>query len=127
MDGGVRRSLTVALLGVRLLAELGLVVTPLVVALSTLAPPVGVVAGLVGSAALTLVWGTFLSPRRRVDGPMGARVVLELLLMAGAVCGLATTGHGAGAAALGAAELVSLGGLLALGVPPGSDVAAGTR
>ena len=48
-------------------------------------------AALVISAAT--VWGAILSPRRRLDPPVGIRLAVELALFAGAAIGLAATGY----------------------------------
>ncbi|MEZ5184355.1 MAG: YrdB family protein [Candidatus Nanopelagicales bacterium] len=71
--------------------------------------------------ATASVWGLLLSPRRRVNAPLGARVVVELLLFAVAAAGLALTGLPVAGISLFVIEVAVLGGLAALGYPPGSD------
>ena len=110
------------LLALRFVVELGLFAAPVAIAWSAVGGAAGVAIGIVGTALLATVWGLTLSPRRRFDAPLGARVGLELLLMVAAVVGLAATGHSLWAALLAAGEVVDLVGLALLGIAPGTDV-----
>ena len=62
--------------------------------------------------AVAGIWGEFLSPKRSVQLPGAARLVMEVVLFALAVAALAATGHPAPAAALGAVYAVNLGLIL---------------
>jgi hypothetical protein len=115
-------ALTVALLGVRFLVELALFAAPTVIGAVALDSAVGVVLGLLVSAAVVVLWGLVLSPKRRWDAPRGVRVALELGLIGAAGAGLALVGLEIWGVVLVAVELVSLGWLAALGLPPGTDV-----
>lgn len=64
-------------------------------------------------------WGMLLSPRRRIDLPLGVRIVVELVLFAAAVVGLWSIGLPALAWGLGVSELVLLVLLMIKGAPPG--------
>jgi hypothetical protein len=68
---------------------------------------VRLVLALTAPAALALVWGTFLAPRRRIDLPKPVRLVLELAVFGAAALALVATGHDALAIALAAIALVS--------------------
>ena len=118
---------TWALLALRFAVELVLFAAPLVIAVRSLGGAVGVALGLVASAAVIVLWGAVLSPRRRIDAPRAARVTLELVLVAAVSIGFALTGRGALALALLAAEAIGVGGLWLLGLPPGTDVGAEQR
>jgi Protein of unknown function (DUF2568) len=65
------------------------------------------VLALTAPAVVAVVWGTFLSPKRKVDLPKSVRLVLELGVFGAAALALAATGHDALAIALAAAALVS--------------------
>lgn len=69
-----------------------------------------------------VLWGLLLSPRRRIDLPLGARVVIELALFGIASGGLASAGLPLAGIALFTLEVVVVSGLAGLGYPPGSDV-----
>lgn len=78
-----------------------------------------------GLAGLTiLIWGVLLSPRRRIDLPLGVRVVIELALFALAFSGLVRSGHAPWGWTLLVTEVVVLSWLWIAGLPPGSDPAA---
>jgi hypothetical protein len=111
-----------ALLALRFVVELALFAAPVAIAWSALGGVLGLAAGVVGAALVATVWGLALSPRRRFDAPLAARLLLELTLMAAAVVGLALTGQLVWAAALAVGEVVDLGALALLGIAPGSDV-----
>jgi uncharacterized membrane protein len=53
----------------------------------------GVILGVVLAAALMALWGTFLAPRRRIDLPLAARLVLELGVWTVAAAALWTNGR----------------------------------
>jgi hypothetical protein len=112
------------LLTLRFVVELVLFVSPIVIGVRALGSPVGLLVGVAAAAVVVVVWGWLLSPRRRVDPPLGVRVVLELVLVVAAAVGLAATGLAAFALAFVVAEVVVLGWLWALGLPPGTDVGA---
>ena len=65
------------------------------------------VLALTAPAALALVWGTFLAPRRRIDLPKPVRLVLEFAVFGAAALALVATDHDALAIALAAIALVS--------------------
>jgi hypothetical protein len=113
------------LLALRFVVELGLFAAPAAIAWSAVGGVAGVAIGIVGTGIVATLWGLTLSPRRRFDGPVAARVGLELLLMVAAVVGLAATGHVLWAWLLGVGEVVDLVGLALLGISPGDDVGAG--
>jgi O-antigen/teichoic acid export membrane protein len=75
------------------------------------------VVALVGAVAI--LWGALLAPRRKVDLPLAARVIIELALFLAAGIGLAATGHRSAGLALVTTELLLLTTLVALGYPPG--------
>jgi hypothetical protein len=56
-----------------------------------------------------VVWGVLLSPKRAVQWPAAARLVLEVALFGLAVAALAGTGHPALAAALGVVYVINKG------------------
>jgi hypothetical protein len=57
---------------------------------------------------VAVVWGTWLSPKRRIDSPLAVRITLELVLFVVAGVGLALVGHGPWGAMLVSAEVVVL-------------------
>lgn len=114
------------LLTLRFVVELVLFVSPIVIGVRALGGPVGLLVGVALGAVLLAVWGVLLSPRRRVDLPLGARVVVELALMVAAAAGLAATGLVGFAIVFVVVEVVVVGWLWALGMPPGTDVGAGS-
>ncbi len=114
--------MVVVLLGLRFVLELALFATIGVLGarLSTVGWLEWVLA--VGMVAVTVViWGVFLSPRRRIDPSLPVRVGIELALFAVAAFGLVWIGHAPWAWALLASEVLVLAALWALGLPPGSD------
>lgn len=115
-----------ALLALRFLVELALFFSPVVIGRRAVDGVGGIAVGLVVTVAIVVVWGLLLSPRRRVDLPLAARVVIESLLFLGAAAGLAATGLVALAVALLVVEVVVVGWLWLLGMPPGSDAGAET-
>lgn len=68
------------------------------------------------------IWGTLLSPKRRLDLPLPVRVLLELALFAGAAWGLIGSGYAVWGWALIAIEVVVLAALWSRGLPPGTDL-----
>ena len=62
----------------------------------------GAVLAVVLPLAAAAVWGVFVAPKRRVELPRAARLVLELALFALAVAGLVTSGSTALGIAFGA-------------------------
>jgi len=68
---------------------------------------------------VAVFWGMLLSPRRRIDLPLGVRTTAECLLFAAAAIGLWSVGYPALAWGLGLGELVVLTLLLVSGTPPG--------
>ena len=68
---------------------------------------VRLVLALTAPAALALVWGTVLAPKRRIDLPKPVRLVLELAVFGAAALALVATDHDALAIALAAIALVS--------------------
>lgn len=111
-------------LTLRFVVELVLFVSPLVIGVRVLGSPVGLLVGVAAAAVLVVVWALLLSPRRRIDAPLGVRVVLELVLVVAAAVGLAWTGLVGFAVGFVVAEVVALGWLWARGMPPGTDVGA---
>ena len=78
----------------------------------------------IGCAATAVaVWGVLLSPRRRVDLPLPARLAIELALFGAASAGLAASGRPVWAVVLLGFEVVVVGALWGLGFPPGHDAA----
>jgi hypothetical protein len=67
----------------------------------------GVVLGLVLAVALMAFWATFLAPRRRIDLPLAARLVLELGVWTAAAAALWTNGRTGLAALLFTAAVVT--------------------
>ncbi len=109
------------LLALRFVLELCLLGSAGVVGLAvTDSTAVGVLVAIGLVAAVATLWGALLAPRRRIDLPLAARVVLELALFLAVGLGLAWAGHRTAGLALVAAELVLLPLLAALGHPPGT-------
>ena len=109
------------LLALRLVLELCLLAAAAVIGLAlTDRISVGIMASVALVAAVGILWGVLLAPRRRVDLPLPARVAIELALFVSAGIGLAVVGHTSAGLALVAAELLLLPLLSALGHPPGS-------
>lgn len=69
----------------------------------------GWVLGLAATAAVTVLWGLLLSPRRRISLPLGVRVAIELALFVLAGVLLAASGLVLLGVLLVAAELLVLG------------------
>ena len=67
----------------------------------------GVILAVVLSTALMAFWGTFLAPRRRIDLPLGARLLLELGVWTVAAAALWTNGRTGLAALLFTAAVVT--------------------
>jgi hypothetical protein len=65
------------------------------------------VLALTAPAVVAVVWGTFLSPKRRIDLPKPVRFLLELAVVAAAALALFATGHDVLAIVLAAVALVS--------------------
>jgi EamA domain-containing membrane protein RarD len=65
------------------------------------------VLGLTAPAVVAVVWGTYLSPRRRIDLPKPVRFTLELAVFGIAALALLATGQDALAIVLAAAAVVS--------------------
>ncbi len=91
-----------AVLTVRFLCELGAVAA---VAYGGYRAAGGI-AGVI-LVALMAFWGTFLAPRRRIDLPLGARLVLELGVWTVAAAALWTNGRPGLAALLFTAAVVT--------------------
>ena len=113
------------LLGLRFVLELALFTTFGILAarLSTASLPSWAF-GLCAVVVSVVVWGVFLSPRRRIDLPLPVRAALELVLFGAASFGLAWFGQATWAGLLIASEVIVLVALWIIGVPPGTDVAA---
>lgn len=104
----------VVLLALRFLLEVALLVALLVGAVSSVGVTSPVAGWLLGAVLVVLtavVWGVFLSPRRRVHLPLAVRVVVELLLFLGAALLLWAGGHEVAAGVLIVAEVVVLAAL----------------
>ena len=69
----------------------------------------GWVLGLLATAAVTVLWGLLLSPRRRIALPVAVRVTIELVLFVAAGALLAASGLVLLGVLLVAAELLVLG------------------
>jgi hypothetical protein len=81
-----------ALIALRFLLELALMTAWVVAPVRLLGGVLGWLVGLLLLVAVTAVWGVLLSPRRRVRLPLGARVVIELVLFVAAAALLAASG-----------------------------------
>ena len=115
------------LLAVRFLLELSLLAALGIVGFNASdSAAVGALIAAVLVIAAATVWGVMLSPRRRLDPPVGIRLVVELALFAGAAIGLSAIGSPTWGAVLFAAELLTVGALWAMGHPPGADVGSRT-
>lgn len=99
----------VVLLGLRFLLELALWGSFLVVGVVVVGGLLGWVVGLVACAAVVVVWGMLLSPRRRIRSPLAARLAVEAGLFLLAAVGLVAAGWTTAALALVIAEVVVLG------------------
>lgn len=110
------------LLALRFGLELALLVAIVVVAVSSVGGAVGWLLGIAVAVVAAAAWGVVLSPRRRVDAPLVVRVVVEILLFVAAGIGLALTGLAALGIALVVAEILVVGWLWALGMPPGTNL-----
>jgi hypothetical protein len=80
------------LLAWRFLLELGLLAAVLTGTVRLVGGLAGWVVGALAALLVALVWGLFLSPRRRIDSPVGVRVVVELALFVLAALLLAASG-----------------------------------
>jgi Protein of unknown function (DUF2568) len=94
-------------LTVRFLCELGAVAAVAYGGYRAAGGIVGVILAVVLSTALMAFWGTFLAPRRRIDLPLGARLVLELAVWTVAAAALWTNGRTGLAALLFTAAVVT--------------------
>lgn len=114
-------ALTWAFLALRFLVELVLFASPIVIGVRVLGGAPGVVAGVAASAVVAVLWGVLLSPRRRIDAPLGVRVLVEALLFLVVASGLAWCGLAPLAVALVVVEVVVVAWLWWRGLPPGAD------
>ncbi len=117
--------MVIVLLGLRFALELALFTAIGILGSRLSTAPLlrwGLALGMV--AAAVVIWGVFLSPRRRIDLPLPGRVGLELALFGLGAFGLAWSGHTAWAWILIVAEVTVLVALWLLGLPPGTDAAA---
>jgi hypothetical protein len=96
------------LLGLRFLLELALLAAVLVGAARTVGGALGWVVGCAAALAVAVLWGTVLSPRRRVDASFPSRVVAELALFGAAGALLAASGAVTAGVVLVLAEVVVL-------------------
>ena len=111
------------LLALRFLLELALLAALAVIGWNAFDSPI---LSTLAAASLVVVaaaaWGALLSPKRRLDLPLALRVVIELSLFIAAAAGLWATGYAGAAAVLLVAEVVVIGALALLGLPPGTQV-----
>ena len=115
--------MTAGLLALRFVVELCLLAAFAVIGWGAVANhAIGIVVGLLLALVVALIWGMLLSPRRKVDLPVGVRVALELVLFGAAALGLVAAGHAPWGIALIVAEVLVLVALALRGLPPGSDV-----
>jgi hypothetical protein len=98
-----------ALIALRFLLELALMTAWVVAPVRLLGGVLGWLVGLLLLVAVTAVWGVLLSPRRRVRLPLGARVVIELVLFVAAAALLAASGLVGLGVGLLVLELLDLG------------------
>ncbi len=111
------------LLGVRFLLEICLLAAFATIGISAFdSTSLGVLSAVVLVGIVAGLWGWLLAPRRRLDLPLPARLLLELVLYAAAALGLATAGFPDLGLALVAGELVVLVALALVGYPPGGDL-----
>ncbi|HET6849578.1 MAG TPA: YrdB family protein [Gaiellales bacterium] len=82
-----------AVLTVRFLCELGAVAAVAYGGYRAAGGIAGVILGAVLAVALMAFWATFLAPRRRIDLPLAARLVLELGVWTIAAAALWSTGR----------------------------------
>jgi hypothetical protein len=116
---------TVVLLGLRFILELALFAVIGVLGFRLSATPLLGWALATGLVVLTVVvWGLFLSPRRRIGLRLPVRVSLELALYAVAALGLAGSGYAPWGWALIGSEAVVIVALWLRGLPPGADATA---
>jgi hypothetical protein len=100
--------LKLANLAFRFLLELCLLAAVGYWGFSAAGPLIAKIALGIGLAILVAaVWGVFLSPRRSVQLPVTARLVMEVILFALAVAALAVTGQSALAATLAVAYAIN--------------------
>ena len=98
-----------ALIALRFLLELALMAAFVVAPIRLIDGVRGWLVGAVLLFAATAVWGILLSPRRRVQLPLAARVVIELALFASASALLVASGLVVFGIGLLVVELVDLG------------------
>lgn len=110
------------LLALRFALELALLAAAVVVAGRGIGGAIGWVVGVAAALLVATVWGLLLSPRRRVDVPLPARVGVEMLLFVAAGAGLAAVGLPGWGLVLVVVEVVVVAALWALGLPPGTHV-----
>ncbi|MCA0330281.1 MAG: DUF2568 domain-containing protein [Actinobacteria bacterium] len=97
------------LLALRFLLELALLAAIVVGVVRLVDGFAGWVIGVLAALLVALVWGIFLSPRRRVQSPVAVRVGAELVLFVVAAWLLAASGLLALGVVLVVAELVVVG------------------
>lgn len=71
--------------------------------------------GIGAPLVVAIIWGTFLSPKRRYDLPVVARIVIELALFGAAALALAVAGQPGLAVMLAAVAVIQRAALSALG------------
>ena len=120
-----RSGLTWTLLALRFLVELALFFAPIALAARIVGGVAGIALGVVIALAIAVVWGLLLSPKRRVDLPLPARVAIEAALFLAVAAALAVSGLVGFAIALLVVEVVVVVWLWRLGLPPGTDAEAG--
>lgn len=108
----------VLLSGVRFLSELALVVAMAVTGVGVADGWVAAAAAVALPAAAVAVWGRWVAPKASHLLPDPARAVVEAVLFACAVAGLALTGHVRWAIALVAAGAVGAVGARVRPLPP---------
>jgi hypothetical protein len=97
------------LLALRFLLELALLAAVVVGVVRLVDGAAGWIIGILAALLVAAIWGIFLSPRRRVQSPVGVRVTAELVLFLVAAALLAASGLVPLAVALVVAEVVVLG------------------
>ena len=94
-------------LGLRFILELSAIAAAAYWGFSTGSGLTSVLLGLAAPAAVIVVWGLFLSPKRRFELPHPVRFAIELAVFAGAALGLAAAGQTALAVVLAVLAVVS--------------------
>jgi hypothetical protein len=97
-----------ALLALRFALEVLLLAAYAVIGTGLVAGWLGWLLAAVLVLAVALVWGTWLSPKRRIDSARGVRITVELALFALAGLGLALVGHAVWGAVLVVVEVVAV-------------------